>query len=146
MNSKRIVLFFALSLFYFLGNAQDCTLDIGGKNTETLVGVFQMNEEQVSQMETFRAGLAVEMRIIEEDIEKLFATHPQSSPEELTMLAEKYDVYKHKAVEASKAADVKLISIFNQKQYDRYIELCTEASRRPLQVEKMMEKPESKPE
>ncbi|KAG1654413.1 Dihydroorotate dehydrogenase (quinone) [Nymphon striatum] len=43
--------------------AQDCTLNIGGKNTEALVGVFQMNEEQIGQMETWRAELNIEIKV-----------------------------------------------------------------------------------
>ena len=126
------VLFF---VFYsFLGNAQECTLDIGGKNTETLIKVFQLNETQIAQMETLGAELKVSNKALEDTIQKLFDEHPQSTPEELTTLAEKYRALQSKMVSASREADKKLLTLFNERQYDRYLELCNEAIRRPIQV------------
>jgi hypothetical protein len=135
MNSFKIsFIFFILLVFPFLGSAQDCTLDIGGKNTDMLIDVFQLNAQQISQMETWRAELAIETKIIEEAIQKLFETQPQSTPEELTALADKYKVLKEKMVKASAATDKKLLEVFNKKQYERYLGLCTEALRRPIKV------------
>lgn len=135
MDSFKIsLLFFTLLVFPFLGSAQDCTLDIGGKNTDMLIDVFQLNGEQISQMEAWQAELEIETKTIEAAIQKLFDTQPQSSPEELTILADKYKVLKEKMVSASAATDKKLLEIFNKKQYERYIGLCTEALRRPIKV------------
>lgn len=134
MFLKTLGMFLTFFLCTFWGMAQDCTLDIGGKNADTLVQVFQMNEEQIGQMETWGAELNVEIKVIEEEIQKLFDNHPQSTPEELTTLAGKYKVFQQKIVDASKATDKKLLSIFNSKQYDRYLELCHEAIREPIQV------------
>lgn len=134
MFLKTLGMFLTFFLCTFWGMAQDCTLDIGGKNGDTLIQVFQMNEEQIGQMETWRAELNIEIKVIEEEIQKLFDNHPQSTPEELTTLASKYKVFEQKIVDASKATDKKLLSIFNRKQYDRYLELCHEAIREPIQV------------
>lgn len=134
MFLKTLGMFLTFFLCTFWGMAQDCTLDIGGKNGDTLIQVFQMNEEQRGQMETWRAELNVEIKVIEEEIQKLFDNHPQSTPAELTTLAGKYKVFEQKIVDASRATDKKLLSIFNSKQYDRYLELCHEAIREPIQV------------
>lgn len=134
MLLKTLGMFLTFFLYTFWGMAQDCTLDIGGKNGDTLIQVFQMNEEQISQMETWRAELNVEIKVIEEEIQKLFDNHPQSTPAELTTLASKYKVFEQKIVDASRATDKNLLSIFNSKQYDRYLELCHEAIREPIQV------------
>ncbi len=134
MYSKIVVPFFVLLLCSFCGNAQDCTLDVGGKNTDILIKVFQMNEAQISKMETLRAELAIETKVIEDEIQKLFDNHPQSSPEELETLSNKYKVFQEKIVMASKATDKMLLSSFNEKQYERYLELCYEAVRRPIKV------------
>jgi len=134
MYLKITVSFFIMLLFSLWGNAQDCTLDIGGKNTDILIRVFQMNQEQITKMETLRAELEIETKVIEDEIQKLFDNHPQSSPAELTTLSQKYKVFQEKIVMASKASDKALLSIFNEKQYDRYLELCYEAIRRPLKV------------
>ena len=134
MFLKTLGMFLPFFLCGFSGMAQDCTLDIGGKNTDTLIGVFQMNKEQISQMETWRAELDIEIKVFEDEIQKLFDNHPQSTPEELTTLAGKYKVFQQKIVDASKAADKNLLAIFNTKQYERYLELCHEAIRKPIQV------------
>lgn len=134
MFLKTLGMFLTFFLCTFWGIAQDCTLDIGGKNGDTLIQVFQMNEEQTAQMETWRAELNIEIKVIEDEIQKLFDNHPQSTPDELTTLAGKYKVFQQKIVDASKATDKKLLSVFNSKQYDRYLELCHEAIREPIQV------------
>ena len=134
MYSKIAVPFFILLLFSFFGNAQDCTLDVGGKNTDILVKVFQMNAEQIGEMETLGAELEIEIKVIEDEIQKLFDNHPQSTTEELTTLSVKYKVLQEKIVMASKATDKMLLSSFNEKQYDRYLELCYEAVRKPIKV------------
>src|SRR5680860_417652 len=115
-------------------NAQDCTLNIGGNNSETMINVFQLNETQVATMETLRRLLAVETGHLEEQIEKLLAEHPQSTQEELIKLAEKYKVLLQEIVTVSYESDKKLLSEFNAKQYERYLQLCRAAIRRPIAV------------
>ncbi len=134
MYSKVIVPFVAVVLFSFSGNAQDCTLDVGGKNSDMLIKVFQMNAEQIAKMEALGAELKIETKVIEDEIQKLFDNHPQSTPEELTTLSEKYKVFQLKIIMASKATDKMLLSSFNEKQYNRYLELCYEAVRKPIKV------------
>ena len=114
--------------------AQSCTLDIGGENAETLVKVFQMNEAQVATMKILQQTLAMETEALESQIENLLAEHPQSTEEELLDLAEKYKVLQQKVIEASYETDKKLLSEFNAKQYDRYLQLCKAAIRRPISV------------
>lgn len=134
MFLKTLSMFLIFFLFSLKGIAQDCTLDIGGKNSDILVQVFQMNEEQISQVEVWSAELKIEIKVVEDEIKKLFDNHPQSTPEELTTLAGKYKIFQQKIVAASKATDTRLLSIFNVKQYDRYLELCNEALRKPIRV------------
>ena len=124
----------SLMLFSLSANAQICTLDIGGKNAETMGTVFQLNEAQRTILETLRGELAVETKSIEDQIEKLLAEHPQSTEEELMKLADKYKVLQQKIVKASYESDKKLLSEFNAKQYDRYLQLCNAAIRRPISI------------
>lgn len=130
----KIYSFAAFVLIAFLGNAQTCTLDIGGKNTETMVTVFQLNEAQIATLEILRAALAIETKSVNEQIEKLLAEHPQGTEEELLKLADKYKVLQQKIVSASYEGDKKLLSVFNAKQYERYLQLCQAAIRRPIAV------------
>jgi len=94
-----------------------------------------MNEDQIRKMETLRAELEIETKVIEDEIQKLFDNHPQSTQEELITLSNKYKVFQEKIVMASASTDKMLLSTFNQKQYDRYLELCYEAVRKPIKVQ-----------
>lgn len=134
MYLKAFVLVVVLFLIPFFSNAQECNLGVGGKNSETLIKVFQLNEMQSSKMEALDAELLIETKTLEDAIQKLFDTHPQSTPEELTKLSEKYKVLEHKLIEAHFKADKELLSTFNEKQYTRYLTLCNEALRRPIEV------------
>ncbi len=115
-------------------NAQNCTLDIGGKNAETMATVFQLNDAQRATLETLQRLLAVETGHVEERIQKLLAEHPQSTQEELIKMAEKYKVLQNEIVTLSYESDKKLLSELNAKQYERYLQLCKEAIRKPIAV------------
>lgn len=115
-------------------SAQDCTLSINEKNTETISEIFQLNEEQIATMENLRAALEITTKSIEDDIRKLLAEHPQSTPSELAVLADKYKLLQQKMVNVSRATDKKLITTFNEKQYQRYLNLCKEAFREPVRL------------
>lgn len=134
MNLKAFVSVLFFSFYALITCAQECTLDIGGKNSEILIKVFQLNETQHAQMATWSAELAVANKIVEDDIQKLFDSHPQSTPDELTTLAGKYKTLQNKIVSASREADKKLLTIFNERQYERYLQLCNEAVRLPIEV------------
>lgn len=118
----------------FSVSAQDCTLNIGKKNTETIIKIFQLNEEQIATMENLRSELEIETKSIEDTVRKLLDAHPQSTPTELNVLADKYKVLQQKMVNVSKATDKKFITTFNERQYQRYLSLCNEAFRKPIQV------------
>ncbi len=121
-------------LLSFSSNAQECILGIGGENTEVLKSVFQLNEDQMSQMQVWSAELKIETSAIEDSIQKLLDQHPQSTPDELIILADKYKVLQQKIVDASFSADKRLLSVFNERQYDRYLALCYDAIRTPIEI------------
>lgn len=113
---------------------RDCMLGIGGSNSETIIQVFQLNEEQTRQLEEWQAELAMTNKVYQEDIRILFDTHPQSSTKDLERLASKYKVLKDQILENARAYDVKMLKLFNPRQYDRYRELCASAGRVPYDV------------
>ncbi|MBT8283443.1 MAG: hypothetical protein KJO86_06865 [Muriicola sp.] len=112
----------------------DCMLGLGGSNTETIVQVFQLNEEQIGQLKEWQAELSMTNKVYQEDIRILFDTHPQSTTKELEELANKYRVLKDQILENARAYDIKMLKLFNPKQYERYIELCASARRIPYKV------------
>lgn len=120
------------AIFTTVGQTADCTLGIGGKDTETIIKVFQLSAEQLVLMEGWIQELEKSNEKIEEQIDHLLDEHPQSNEEELQILAEKFKVLRTEIIANSKICDQKLIGIFNENQYKRYIALCNEAIRRPL--------------
>ena len=92
----RIQLTIACCFLIFCVKAQDCTLDIGGGNSEAVMAIFQLNDMQKSTMETLRGELQITTKGLEDEIQKLFDTHPQSTQEELITLSDKYKALKEK--------------------------------------------------
>lgn len=119
---------------------QDCTLGIGGKNSETIVSIFQLKASQKALMDTLRDQLAIEEKKVEDEIQKLFREHPQSSEEDLMKLAVKYKALQQQVVDLARETDIKLLSVFNERQYQRYLLLCKEAIREPISIVPMVYK------
>jgi len=136
MNIKYYMSFFVALVLFHMSYSQlpDCTLGIGGKDTQVIVQVFQLNEEQLTKMEAWIGELEVENKLLEDQIQKLLADHPQQSHEDLATLAKKYKVLKDQLVAVSKKYDQKLLTLFNERQYQRYIDLCNEAIRQPMKT------------
>ncbi|MEO1012483.1 MAG: hypothetical protein AAFX53_14350 [Bacteroidota bacterium] len=134
MGGKRFFIFFGISFLISWAWGQDCTLDIGGADEDMMVQVFQLNEEQLRAMQGLKGDLLVKNKSTEEEIQILFEGHPQSTPEELQLLADKYRVLQQKMVGASRDCDTKFLAMLNQRQYERYLELCFEAFRKPIRV------------
>ncbi|SHI47771.1 hypothetical protein SAMN04487911_102189 [Arenibacter nanhaiticus] len=133
MDLKRTCLFLTLLASFISLHAQnDCGLGIGISDTNNIIQVFQLNGEQVAKLKEFIAALEVETRGIEEAETTLFEKHPQSTAEELTDLAKKYEALQLQMVAVSRKYDLKVLALLNEKQYDRYISLCKEVSRKPL--------------
>lgn len=132
----KLKCFYFIPLFFMVligfGQSEDCTLGIGGKDTETIIEVFQLSEEQLAQMKGWIQELNKSNEEIEEQIDNLLEKHPQSNEEELQDLAEKFKVLRAQIIANSKICDQKLVGILNENQYRRYSTLCEEAFRRPL--------------
>ncbi len=132
--TRIFYIFLGYAIFSTGLQAQDCTLDIGGDNTDMMVEVFQLSGEQIKTMENLKSDLEIQTKSLKEDIQKLFNDHPQSSTEELQVLADKYRVLEQKIMDASWECDKKLLTTFNEKQYRRYLDLCHEAFRKPIKI------------
>lgn len=133
MKTKFVFTVVCGFLFLMNGFAQPkCTLGIGGKDAETIKTVFQLNDDQLKKMEGWQAELAVQTKLIEDEMKQLTEKHPQSTEEELAQLAKKYRTLQNKMLDVAISFDEKLIATFNKKQYQFYEELCNEAVRKPL--------------
>jgi hypothetical protein len=109
-------------------------LGLGGSSAETIIQVFQLNKEQIQKMNEWSAELKLSNKVYQEEITQLFDTHPQSKTEDLEALASKYKVLKDRVLANAMEYDMRLLELFNPKQYDRYLELCATANRIPYQV------------
>ncbi len=136
IKAKYILFVFFFGVLVLPAKAQDrdCMLGLGGSSSETIIQVFQLNKEQIQKLEQWTAELKISNKIYQDEITQLFETHPQSKTEELEALATKYKVLKDKVLANAKEYDMRLLALFNPKQYDRYLELCTEANRIPFQI------------
>ncbi len=134
MKNFVLTLIFCCTAGIAMAQTSECMLGIGGKDTETIIQVFQLSEEQIQKMEDWRAELAVANRAFQEEIRLLFDTHPQSTDEELQALANKYRVIKDRVLDNAREYDIRMLKLFNPRQYDRYLELCASAKREPYKV------------
>lgn len=132
MNVKHIMLFVFISLISWFSNAQMCILDIGTENSEQIKQVFQLKETQITALEEYKEILNKEISTLQQQVQELLETHPQSNPDELLVLAKKHKVLEDQMFTATVTYDQKLISLFNEKQYERYLLLCNEAKRTPI--------------
>lgn len=130
----KLISFFIVFFCCHMGFGQvgDCTLGIGGKDNVTLAEVFQLNDDQKAKMEIWTQELSIENKLLQEEIDLLMKTHPQKTEEELMQLAGKYKTLQDKMVANAKSYDIKLLRMFNPKQYKLYTELCAEVMRTPL--------------
>jgi hypothetical protein len=126
------LLLFAISLTLAHAQAKDCTLGIGGKDTDVIIQVFQLNDEQQQKMQIWEGELAQYHKIMGDSIRTLFDTHPQKTMEDLQALANKYKAFRDKIETTSGIYDQKLLATFNQRQYEKYAALCREALRAPM--------------
>jgi len=134
MNTSHAIIVFFLGALFVNAQDRDCMLGLGGSATETIIQVFQLNKEQIQKMNEWTAKLKLSNKVYQDEITQLFDTHPQSKTEDLEALATKYKVLKDQVLANAKEYDIRLLELFNPKQYDRYLELCAAANRNPFQI------------
>lgn len=121
-----------LSLQSSFGQQQECTLGVGGKDNEVIIQVFQLNQEQQQKLEEWSGEFLLIQKEHRDNVRELFDTHPQDTPSQLLQMSEKFALLKEELLTASRNIDRKLLALFNDRQYMRYIELCEEVKRRPM--------------
>jgi DNA gyrase/topoisomerase IV subunit A len=134
MDIKKVILLFFFGFVFCNAQSQVCILDISSKNSDKIVENFQLKDEQLILLKTLKSDLKLEMDNLEKEQKDLFKNHPQSTPDELTILGQKHKVIEDKMFEVTMKYDQKLISSFNEKQYERYVLLCNTAGRTPIKA------------
>jgi hypothetical protein len=129
-----LMLFVCLFFVKDLLAQEDCILGVGISKDETIIDVFQLNEEQAEQMINFSAEVKYRNELLNNQAQNILKRHPQSTAAELMVLAEKYNVIRDSMDRIQRMIDIKTLRMFNKKQYQRYLELCNEAYRQPFKV------------
>nr|WP_299069833.1 hypothetical protein [uncultured Allomuricauda sp.] len=125
---------FIVYLFFVFGHGQECLLGIGGQNDENIIKVFQLDDAQKEKMMNWSAELKIRNGILKEQAKFLLKKHEQSPPEDLMVMSYKYRSLLDSMKQNLKILDTKLLSIFNNRQYNLYMELCSGISLRPIHV------------
>ena len=132
-----------IALFLFCGSMgfsqQDCLLGIGGKDNETITEVFQLNEEQKEQLKNWSAELKVRNDILKDQAKYLMKQHEESSPEVLMTISTKYKGLLDSMKQNLRMLDARMLSVFNERQYNRYLKLCQQLTLRPIYVERSVD-------
>ncbi len=113
----------------------DCTLGVGGKDNETIIEVFQLNEEQRESLKNWSAELEVRNTYLKNKAKSLLNKHQESPPSVLMEMSYEYRQLLDSMKSNSRSIDRRLLGTFNQKQYDLYVELCGMISMSPMQVD-----------
>lgn len=112
--------------------SQQCTLGIGGPDTDLIIQVFMLDGQQQQKLHQWAEALEAENAPLEARVRTLLETHPQSTQEELAALGHKFEALKETMVENARKYDRLLLGTFNPGQYERYADLCHEVNRQPM--------------
>lgn len=134
-NSKLFVTAFFLLLYCCPLSAQsDCVLGLGVEEDATLATIFQLNPEQTEKLISFSAELKYRNTLLDTRLANIRKRHTQSSVEELSHLAFEYNVMMDSMQSVQAMMEKRLLTLFNQKQYTLYRNLCLEASKSPIVI------------
>lgn len=113
----------------------DCLLGIGGRDTETIVQVFQLSDEQQAKMQEWIGELEIHQEKLKAEMQGLLEDHPQETEDDMYRLGGKVAVFKEALERMQREYDGRLLSILNTKQYQRYADLCQEVDRQPIPID-----------
>nr|WP_299384425.1 hypothetical protein [Allomuricauda sp.] len=132
---KPILITLMLLCSFFAYSQEDCFLGIGGKDDDTIVEVFQLNDVQVEQLRNWSAELKVRNQYLKDKAKHLLRRHAQSSPEDLMAVSYQYKDLLDSMKQNVIMLDKRLLSVFNDRQYNLYLELCNQLTLRPIYVD-----------
>ncbi|MEX0314105.1 MAG: hypothetical protein AB3N18_08005 [Allomuricauda sp.] len=123
----------------FCSAQQECALGIGGGNDDTIAEVFQLNEEQLEKLKNWSAELQVRNDLLKDQAKFLLKRNAQSSPEDLMSMSFKYRNLLDSMKQNLRMLDKRLLSTFNDKQYNLYVELCGQMMLRPIYIDRSVD-------
>ncbi|TMU57220.1 hypothetical protein [Flagellimonas algicola] len=133
---RTLLLLILLCSSFFAYTQQDCSLGIGGDHDEAITDVFQLNEFQLEQFKNWSAELRVRNGYLKDQAKYLLKKHAQSSPEDLMAVSYKYRDLLDSMKQNVRMLDKRLLSIFNDRQYNLYLDLCNQLTLRPIYIDR----------
>ena len=134
MRTSLLLILLCSSFFAYA--QQDCSLGIGGDDDEAIAEVFQLNDAQLEQFKNWSAEVKVRNSYLKDQAKYLLKKHAQSSPEDLMAVSYKYRDLLDSMRQNVRMLDKRLLSIFNDRQYNLYLELCNQLTLRPIYVDR----------
>ncbi|TAI49415.1 hypothetical protein [Flagellimonas allohymeniacidonis] len=132
MRKVLPLFFFVFSMHIF--SQKECPLGVGGKDDDTIIEVFQLNEEQTEKMRNWSAELKIRNTLLKDKAKHLLKRNEESPPDVLMKVSKEYKDILDSMKANSLMIDKRLLSIFNERQYGFYLELCSGISLRPIFV------------
>lgn len=130
---------FLLFLTAHIGYSQmECMLGVGGKDDETIAKVFELTEEQQKSLRNWSAELKVRNDILKDKARFLMKKHEESSPEVLVTVSVQYSTLMDSMKQNVRMMDKRLLNLFNEVQYQRYLKLCEQMTLRPIYINRLL--------
>ncbi|WP_420319941.1 hypothetical protein [Flagellimonas sp.] len=136
---RKIFFYFLFLPGMFCFAQEECALGIGGENDEAIAEVFQLNEQQLEKLRNWSAELKVRNTLLKDQAKFLLKRNAQSSPEDLLSMSHKYRSLLDSMRQNVRMLDKRLLSIFNSKQYNLYMELCGQMMLRPIHLNRSVD-------
>ncbi|MCL6265247.1 hypothetical protein [Flagellimonas myxillae] len=133
---KPILFSFLLFCSFFSYSQEDCFLGIGGEDDDTIAEVFQLDESQLEQLRNWSAEVKVRNGYLKDQAKYLLKRHAQSSPEDLMGMSYKYRGLLDSMRQNVRLLDKRLLSLFNDQQYNLYLEFCGQLTLRPIYIDR----------
>ena len=137
LNQKRLgrTTVFLFLLLAIQARAQlDCMLGVGGPDGETIIEVFQLNDQQKEHLANWSAELRYRNEILRDQAEFLLKRNDTMPPEELLKVSKRYNAILDSMQQNIRMMDMRMLALFNDRQYERYILLCRQLSMRPIHI------------
>ncbi|WP_139150380.1 hypothetical protein [Flagellimonas zhangzhouensis] len=116
----------------------ECMLGVGGKDDETIAKVFELTEEQQKSLRNWSAELKVRNDILKDKARFLMKKHEESSPEVLVTVSIQYSTLMDSMKQNVRMMDKRLLNLFNEVQYQRYLKLCEQMTLRPIYINRLL--------
>ncbi len=88
----------------------------------------------MEQLRNWGAELKVRNALLEDKAHAILKKHPQSTTEDIVKMSDEFKVLLDSMTSNMLMLDQRLLSTFNEEQYNLYITLCSEIFRNPIYV------------